>query len=86
MSIYSSCVIEAGYFNMPSILLDINGYASKYFGEYEEKFVFFIKNQVDFGDLLEKDLKINKFNAIDKNYLDNIQFIINGHNKEINDK
>jgi hypothetical protein len=86
MSIYSSCVIEAGYFNIPSILLDINGYASKYFGKYEEKFVFIIKNQVDFGDLLEKDLKINKFNAIDKNYLDNIQFIINGHNKEINDK
>ena len=85
MSIYSSCVIEAGYFNMPSILLDINGYASKYFGEYEEKFVFFIKNQVDFGDLLERNLKINKFNVIDKNYLVNVKSIIDSK-KEICDR
>jgi len=77
MSIYSSCVIEAGYFNIPSILVDIAGYASKYFGEYEEKFVYIIKNKNEFVNLIENNIKVNEFNLIDKNYELNIKHFIN---------
>jgi hypothetical protein len=77
MSIYSSCVIEAGYFNISSILVDIDGYATKYFGEYQNKFVYIIKNKNEFVNLIENNIKVNEFNLIDKNYELNIKHFTN---------
>jgi hypothetical protein len=76
MSIYSSCTIEAGYFNIPSILVDINRYATKYFGKYQGKFVYIIKNKNEFKNLIEDDIKVKEFDLIDKNYELNVRQVI----------
>jgi len=79
-TLYSTCCLEAPYLGIPNILVDINGYASKYYkGILSPMHTKIVNNENDFFIAVEELLKLSKDEIIDNhkdffvNYEENIK-------------
>ena len=76
LSCYSTCALEATFFEKKVILLDINGLASQYMYEYQSNNLHIISNQDEFQQILSKDYEKEKLNIYDTNYEQNIEDVL----------
>ncbi len=84
LTAYSTCAIEALFFIKKVILVDINGYASKFINSNISNSLYFIQNQIEFNEAICSKILHDDVSFYKSNYDENISlFLHEVHKKEI---